>query len=216
MKEDSEKEEIITCPNHVPGIYLEYDKEQTEYIRTITSKVLSERAFVDHAISSSPIIGIAGGEVGTRFDADFKAIEVGNDQYCLNLRSVRAVLFSKPKVAIAREFIRGSCEYSRILHHELKHVKILERAHKEYLPLYKNHIGRVAYELPVLAPTRLVDVNTQKEYLVRQIQRELVPYVENMMRDIALRQKEIDTPEEYQEVYSKCERWEQKLGHSNE
>lgn len=215
VQEGFEEKEVITCPDHAPGIFLEYEKETTEYIRTISSKVLSQRSFVNHAISSSPIIGVAGGEVGTRFDADFRAIEVGDDQYCLNLRSVKAVLFSKPKVAIAREFIRGSCEYSRILHHELKHVKILERAHKEYLPKYKNHIGKVAYELPVLPPTRLIDVNKQKDYFINQIEGQLIPYVEAMMRDIAVRQKEIDTPEEYKDVYSKCERWEQKLGSSN-
>lgn len=209
------RDQPITCPQHTPRVFLTYDVDPVEYVRTISSKVLTEQSFLTHA-ESSPIIGLAGGDVGTRFDVRFKAIAVDKDLYCMTFKSINVVLYSKPKVAIASDFIRGSCEYSHILHHELKHVKILERAHKEYLDDYRGYVKRVSRNLPVLQPVRLVGVNRQKIFFIRQIENQLMRYVDIMMKDIAIRQRAIDTEEEYKRVHSKCDRWEQKLGHGED
>ena len=197
------------CPSHTPQTSLHYNIRTVEYVRDISSKELKSQHFLGDNAGS--ILGLAGGEVGLKFEMKFEATHVQDKFYCLRVKQIDAQFYAKPKIYIASNFSRGSCEYNKTLRHEGEHVTILRRAHKEYTPKYRNHLRKISKDIPVLEPVKLIDVNTQKDALLRYIDTNLSEYLNQITQDVALRQKKIDTTEEYERVYSKCKRWEKKL-----
>jgi len=166
----------------------------------------------DGMIARGNIMGLAGGEIEMRFNATFEAVPY-NDQpnhYCLNVKTVRATINSKPKVYIAKNFSRGTCEYAATLKHELKHVKVLKRAHKEALPAFRKHLNESTKSLPVLAPMRISNVNEGKQNLISHLKNELQSYIKLIEQDVELRQREIDSQEEYDQVWQRCDKWNRK------
>lgn len=196
------------CQPHRPATSLKYEIEPVEYIRTLSAKQLS----IFHSpFSQNTVLGLAGGQVGTRFEASFKIKEVSKNKYCLNLKKIEAVLFAKPQVHIAKNFKRGTCEYNAVLKHENKHIKVLKRAHREYLPHYRKHLRVTSKKVPVLPPMSLKEATQKKHVLMAQIKVDLNVYQNRIMQDVAERQKKVDTAEEYQRVNDRCKRWEKRL-----
>ncbi len=198
------------CDAHNPTSSLQYDIGVTEYVRDISSKELTQMQG-PHGFQNHEILGLAGGESGLRFEVTFLAQQYAEKKYCLRVKSIEAKFYAKPRIYIASNFKRGSCEYNKVLKHEAEHVKILKRAHREYVPKYRSHLYKISKTIPVLEPIDLIDVNSQKEELIRYIDSELASYMSVITQEVAKRQKEIDTPQEYKQVYSRCKRWEKKL-----
>ena len=201
----------LECEKHKPKTYLLPEIKPVEYIRNISSDELSSMHLGGSTSHTSRVLGLAGGPLGTKFSVDFEAVEVAKKLYCLRAKKIKAYFFAKPKIYIASNFKRGSCEYNKVLKHETEHVTILKRAHKEYTPKYRHHLRKLSYNIPTLSPTKLIDVNKQKDLLVAELNKEMSAYLSVITKDISKRQAVIDTPEEYARVYSKCKRWEKKL-----
>lgn len=196
------------CRPHRPSTSLKYEVEPTQYLRTLNAQQLTS---FHSGQGPNTVLGLAGGEVGTSFEAFFEVKEVKNNLYCLNLEKIKAVLFAKPQVHIAKNFRRGTCEYNAVLKHENKHVDTLKRAHKEYLPFYRKHLRVTSKKVPVLPPMKLAEANQKKYMLVAQIKKDLQGYLDTIMKDVAKRQAKVDSTKEYERVWRRCGKWEKRL-----
>lgn len=157
------------------------------------------------------VLGLAGGEVGTKFTAAFETKNYRDGLICLNVKEIKATFFAHPKVHIASNFKRGTCEYVNVLKHEEKHVRVLKKTHKEFMPKYKKHLRVTAKKLPILEPMSLKDANSKKQIFVTHIQKDLSAYMQKIMQEVEIRQKEVDSAEEYERVLNQCRKWDQRL-----
>ncbi len=194
------------CGDHRPHTYLYNTIDQIEYVRTQSANDLT-----DLQNSHRQVLGLAGGEVGTRFETLFEAKPYDHGLYCLKVKSVEAVFFARPKIYIASNFGRGSCEYGAVMRHEQKHVNTLKITHNEYTPLYRAHLRSVARDTPVFDPVRVDDIDAQKEQIIEYLSAGLNVYMQGIMEELSSRQQEIDSEEEYQRVMDVCHRWDKKL-----
>lgn len=208
---------IITCPQadaakkcsvHRPSTSLKYKVEPTQYLRTLDATALTA---MHMQTGPNKVLGLAGGAVGTKFEATFEVESIGANKYCLNLEKIEATLFAKPQVHIAKNFKRGTCEFNAVLKHENKHVDTLKRAHKEYLPHFRKHLRITSKKVPVLPPMKLSEAELKKEIIVQQISKDLSTYLNTIMEDVAERQKKVDSTREYQKVWDRCRKWEKRL-----
>ncbi len=195
------------CGDHNPRTYLYNTIDQTEYVRTQSADNLTDL----HGASQRQVLGLAGGEVGTRFEALFEAQHYDGDLYCLKVKRVEAVFFARPKIYIANNFGRGSCEYNAVMRHEEKHVNTLKITHNEYTALYREHLRGVSEDVPVLQPVEISQIDNQKTQIVEYLSAELNAYMQGIMDELSSRQQEIDSEEEYRRVMNVCHRWDKKL-----
>lgn len=197
------------CRSHRPFAIIQYSVSSTEYIKTDNSDSLT--LMHDGVIGASKVLGLAGGDVGTSFDALFDIEQQKDGLYCLYVKKVKATFFAHPKVYIASNFKKGTCEYANVLRHEEKHVKVLKRTHRQYMPEFKRHLRKTTKNLPILQPMTLNEVNDKKQFLVKQISKDLSSYMQVITLEVAKRQSKIDTKKEYQRVMSRCTKWDKRL-----
>ena len=197
------------CPSQKPFAQIKYSVSPTEYIKTSNADHLTRMH--TGGVGIDKVLGLAGGEVGTSFKAAFEVKQRKSGLYCLNVKKIKATFFARPKVYIASNFKRGTCEYANVLRHEEKHVKTLVRTHKEYMPKFKLHLRSTARDLPVLPEMALSEANEKKQIFVDQISRDLASYMQEIMEEVAIRQKEVDSQEEYERVLRRCKKWEKRL-----
>ena len=197
------------CKSHQPHSYISYEVDKTEYIIT---KDVNSLTTMHGQIGPRHVLGLAGGEVGAKFTAEFELKPERNGTYCLYVDKVDTVFFAKPKVYIASNFRKGTCEYTQVLRHEEKHVKTLKRAHKDYMSEFRSHMRWSLRDLPVFDPMSVSDANEKRNEYVQIISNHLTTFIEKINKDVAKRQKEVDSKEEYQRVLNNCSRWDDRIG----
>lgn len=200
------------CPFHKPITTVNFETKSVEYIREHDASELTNMHSRGQ-FTGTRVLGLTGGDVGVSFTAKFQASPYTDleNHYCLTVKSVNATFSALPKIYIAENFRRGTCEYAKVLAHELKHVKILKKAHTESLHEYRKYLNLTASQIPVLPPMLLSDVNLRKQQLVTYIRDDLHGYLQDVERDIEIRQKELDSKEEYERIWDKCEKWDKRL-----
>lgn len=195
-----------TCKRSTPKTSLYNTIEQLEYIRTYSSAELTQ-----YHGRGEQVLGLAGGPIGTTFEAGFEAVPYNDTLYCLNVEYVDAKFFAQPRIYIATNFGRGSCEYKAVMEHERKHVETLETTHNEYTSRYRNHLRNVSMKIPPLRPVSLSEINNQKRAVIDHIGHELKSYMADILSELTTRQNHIDSEEEYRRVLDVCDRWDKKL-----
>lgn len=200
------------CPLHKPITTVNFETNPVEYIREHDASELTQM-HSGGQYTGARVLGLTGGDVGVSFTARFKASPYPDieNHYCLTVKSVNATFSSFPRIYIARNFRRGTCEYAKVLAHELKHVKILKNAHIEFLPEYRKYLNLTVSQIPVIPPILLSDVNLIKQQLITYIRNDLRGYLQNIEREIEIRQKSLDSKEEYERVLDRCEKWDERL-----
>ena len=198
------------CSTHNPVISLRHLVNPTEYIRDISSQELNTAHYGDD-LAIGNILGVSGGNLGSKFNAKFEIIPSVGNLFCLQLVEINASFIATPKVYIASNFPRGSCEYSNVLRHELKHVSILKNTQMEYVVNYKEYIAKISNDMAILPPMKLSQTKAAKDYMVEQINSKIADYINLIIEDLIIRQKEIDTRQEYRLQQAKCKKWEEKL-----
>lgn len=200
------------CPLHKPITTVNFETNPVEYIREHDASELSYMHSGEH-YAGLHVLGLTGGGISVRFSASFQALPYADleNHYCLNVKSVNATFSASPKIYIAKNFSRGTCEYAKVLEHELEHVKILKNAHTEFLQEYRNYLYLAASQIPVLTPMLLSDINLYKQQLITYISNDLNGYLQETEREIEIRQEALDSNEEYRRVLEKCEKWDKRL-----
>ncbi len=160
---------------------------------------------------SLSVLGLTGGGIETDVSAEMKAIAIGGNLYCLEATHIQSKFHAVPKIYIASNFKRGSCEYGSVLRHEEKHVKVLKQMHKQYVPIYRRALYNAVKALPEYKPFQLQDLETAKSQLIADLSVGMQEPIQKMLSDVAKRQQAIDTQEEYRAVLSRCKKWDKKL-----
>ncbi|MGN7437862.1 MAG: hypothetical protein ACTHOO_04385 [Alcanivorax sp.] len=196
------------CGSHKPHSFISYEVEDTEYI--ITKNVRGLTA-MHGQFGASNVLGLAGGEVGARLVAEFELKHERGDKYCLYVDKVDTVFFAQPKVYIANNFKKDTCEYSQVLKHEEKHVDTLIKAHREYMSKFRSHMRWSVRDLPVLEPMTLDEAHEKRAFFINIISGHITSFIQKINEDVAQRQKKVDSKGEYERVLNNCSRWDEKI-----
>jgi hypothetical protein len=200
---------MAECKTGSPGLSFKTGTSQTEYIRTKSSKDLTQM----HGGGSqgSYIGGLGGGELGFKTEARFEIQTQGNAA-CVKLKSVNVLFYSKPQVHIASNFSRSSCEYNAVMAHEKKHISTLLKFQREISPKVKAKIRSMLNSIdPDLGPISLADTQKAQKAIQKRLSASLQAYSDLMMPIVEQRQQAIDTPAEYARVSAQCKKWDEKL-----
>ncbi len=197
------------CQKHEAVTTVSNSIKPVKYLQKLYSNDLAE--FHTGGVNDDSVLGLMGGGISNVFTAKFEVMPLEDNTYCLLMKRIDVKFTALPTIHIARNFPRGSCEYTSVLKHELKHVGILKVAYKANIPKYRNYVRRIAFDAPVLPPMRLSEINHQKEYMIGYINYELSEYIQGLLDDISERQMEIDTPESYRLDVGGCDLWKSKL-----
>ena len=202
-----------SCPRGSGKAVLKSYETKTRLIRSKSADDLT-RWQTGHSSRGAHILGLGGGEIGTKIQAEFEVKELDNGQFCLSLKKVIAKFYTKPQIHIASNFKKGTCEYKEVLRHEKKHILTLKKFHREYTPKYRAELKRIIRKVPVQRPTTENGLEGQQQQIMQMVQKHMSAYTEKIMAVLSGRQKRIDSPQEYKLVASRCRNWDKKLANN--
>lgn len=201
------------CKSRAPRTHVKYSIDNTQYIRNISAKELTER---HSSRNGGRTTGLASSVVGTRISMEYEGETSKENLYCLRVKKINFNFFVEPKIYIASNFKRGSCEYNAVIKHEREHIDIIKGAHKDYVPEFKSFVKDIARELPSFFPMPLTSMDSAKDEISAFIQERVGDFMNVVNEDVAERQSEIDTDDEYRKISDRCHRWEEKLDDEDE
>jgi hypothetical protein len=119
--------------------------------------------------------------------------------------------FQNLTVWIAKEYPQGSCEYQTTLAHEQEHVALDQRLVREY----EDKICRAMLEfalLPTKAEPLWVASEAEGDAAVDAIKvsiamKAIGPLYDKLRVDLHQGNQDLDAPQNYQKVYSRCSNW---------
>jgi len=200
----------VTCDADDPKIRVQYSIDRPEYIRSLDYEELT-KIHSGKKEAGKVTAGLTGGKAGFTTKTKFNVAQIARKHYCLSLEELRVKLVAEPKIYVAKNFPRGSCEYNAILKHEGQHVKITKKTLKEQTPKYRRYIEKNIDQVRKSTIVTINEITAQKEKLNDEVTHFLQIYMDTVYEDMARRQAEIDTPEEYARIHDKCRKWEEKM-----
>lgn len=199
----------LECRSGAPSLDFSTSTARTEYIRVKSSKDLSQMH--GDLQPGQSVGGLGGGQLGFQTETRFEIVQTG-EVACLKFKRVIVDFFSKPRIHIASNFSRSSCEYNAVMTHEKKHTTALLKFQREYAPKARAEISRIIESIdPAMGPLRSGDIKKAQTLIQAKLSTALQAYNKKIMAVLAARQEAIDSPEEYASVVARCEKWEQKL-----
>jgi hypothetical protein len=194
------------CPSTTPALYFKSATSPVQYIQNQSSEILTQ-IHGAKAPGEGAVGGLGGGEIGFKTELAYE-IFTRAQEACVVLKAVTVILYTKPKIQIASNFKRGSCEYEAILEHEREHVAILQAFAKEKAPEARSYFFNVLRRIkPVIGPIRPAQSEKAQVALQNAFQSHVEAYNERILPALMQRQIAIDTPEEYARVSRKCKNW---------
>jgi hypothetical protein len=127
--------------------------------------------------------------------------------YCFWTSSADVELTYKAlDVNIASEYEPGSCQYEAVLDHELEHVQVAQDIMHPFAQELRTALSSLA-----IPTAHLPDVANTPEYAREEVEeafrRTLLPVRDQMAQLLATRQEEVDSLENYQRTWARCQRW---------
>lgn len=197
----------LKCKSSRPSVSIKTSTTRTKYIRTKSAKDLTEM----HGGAGATVGGLGGGEIGFKTQGEFETIGSGS-RACVRLKHLQVTFFAKPEIHIASNFNRSTCEYNAVMAHEKGHIRILRKFVREYSPMVKLEIQRIAKRIKSShGPIPASGVAAAQNKIQKQFMSEIEKYNAQIMLILAKRQKAFDSPQEYTRVASKCRKWDKKL-----
>ncbi|HJS31069.1 MAG TPA: hypothetical protein VJ924_03680, partial [Alphaproteobacteria bacterium] len=124
---------------------------------------------------------------------------------CMWLQSIDVTItLTERTIHVAREYLRGSCEYQAILQHELKHAQADDAILKIHVPRIEQALRNAATERGVIGPFAPQGEAEAQGQLRTGVEKAFRDSVTQMMRDRVARQSLVDTPQEYRAVAASC------------
>ena len=201
----SQTAQAQSCPRHKTEMILKPELTKTKFLRGSAQR-LTEWA-TGHTQTVGAILGLGGGEIGTRFQAAFEYSVLPNGGVCVILDKVKATFYAHPRMYIASDYKKGSCEYDEIVKHEKRHVKALIDSHSDNTERLRVHMGRIAKRIPMFGPVSEADVPYVKQRLMDFVMNEYLSYQDHQLMALQRAQKKIDSPSEYRGVAARCDNW---------
>lgn len=110
-------------------------------------------------------------------------------------------------VFVPSEYQPDSCACSQVKAHEEQHVQILRDAHAQFLENLKQMLRAPGAFHDSSSPIMARTVADAKAQLSGELQRTLNDFIKDFSDTLARRQREIDTPENYALIHSRCRYW---------
>ncbi|HOO81559.1 MAG TPA: hypothetical protein PK513_03550 [Alphaproteobacteria bacterium] len=199
--------EQLSCKASKPSLSVKTATTRTKYIRTKSSKDLTQL----HGGGGSSVGGLGGGEIGFKTEGKFEITEAGG-KACVKLKQLEVTFYAKPEIHIASNFNRSTCEHNAVMAHEKGHIRILRKFVREFSPKVKVFLSKYVYKIdPAIGPIPKSQVNEAQKKIQEQYMSKLEAYQNKIMPILGKRQKAHDSPQEYARVASKCSKWDKKL-----
>lgn len=193
------------CRGSVPAFYFKNTTSPTQYVQNQSSDILTQ---LHGETQQGAVGGLGGGEIGFKTESSFEIYQ-RSQEACVILKSVTVTFYTRPKIHIASDFPRGSCEFNAVLEHERKHVGVLQAYVKERTPHAKSHIANIIRRIkPAIGPIHPRQVDKAQEAMQKGLQSHIEAYNDQIMPELMKRQIAIDTPEEYARVTRQCKDWD--------
>jgi len=152
------------------------------------------------------ILGLMRSQLDVRSSNSFGYVEAGGS-FCFWLQEVKIVLeFPLVEIYVAREYRPGSCAYRAILDHEEDHLRVAQKILDPYAAEMRSALTSLGIPKP-RAPWYVDDLNAAKARAQDLLGRLLDPIYRRMQADMANRQAQLDSRQEYIDVYRRCDNW---------
>lgn len=198
------------CPSADPDVNFSTATSGTQYVRTRSSQDLTRMH--GNPYGNTMVGGLGGGELGFQTQARYEILTQGGAA-CLRLKRVDVLFYARPKIHIASNFSRASCEYGAVMGHEKKHVAELLKFHREYAPRARRELDRILKSIPVsMGPMPRATADKAQDVMQSRIAAGLAAYNKKLTPLLEQRQGKIDTPDEYARVSAQCDDWNDRLG----
>lgn len=196
------------CPDPAPEVTLKRIVTKTKLYRTKDIHMLTDMHAADGAVilEGMHVNGLGGGRIGLEGLASFSIMQRGA-QACIWLKSLDAKFFAMPRIHIARNFRKNTCEFDAVLEHEKIHIRVLKDFHEEYAPHFKRELNDIVAALPPQGPMNADHIDAAQEEMNRYINQRIKAYNDRIMQILSERQDAVDTPEEYARVNAQCRDW---------
>ncbi len=130
------------------------------------------------------------------------------DEYVMWIDSMTVEFsYNTMNVYVTNAFPEGSCQYEQILAHEKQHVEIHREVYKEFQEKIQEAMA-AATGLPTHShPITTLNWDEGKEGLGKMITKVVDPVFEDFQTELQQRQDQLDSPENYTELRSRCPNW---------
>lgn len=158
-----------------------------------------------HSIKETFMLtGAAVSSFQPTYGVKFSARTTADGRICTAPYDVAITVVYNPIIYIAREAPVGSCDYTVILQHEVRHVNTDILTFNEYLPQLKAAVEDTIATMPVVGPVNPGDIHRVDETLFQQIQTVFVKKITELNQVRFNRQQMIDTRQEYMRTSHAC------------
>ncbi|MCB1784001.1 MAG: hypothetical protein KDI13_08380 [Alphaproteobacteria bacterium] len=205
---------LSTCPRNTPKVILKTYATKTRLIRSKSANDLTMWQ-TGHTNGGMRILGLGGGEMGSRLQVEFNIVTLKNGGKCAQVKTVFGKFYAKPQIHIANNFQKGTCEYKAVMIHEKKHIAALKGFLREYSPKYEAELKRIVKKIPNATPVSSNQVASEEQETINFIKSYMYQYEQKIFSVLSGRQQKIDSATEYKLVASKCDKWEEKLAQNN-
>lgn len=194
-----------TCKRNNTDVTFKAYSTKTKFFRnfSVSDLTLSQGG---HGERGS-ILGMAGGEMGTRLDIEYHMEGLPNGALCVNVTRVNAKFYIKPVLFVASNYKKGTCEYKEVLKHEKRHIATLRQFHREYTPKYRAELNRIVKSIPLGREMAPYQIEQEQDRIVGYIREKMAAYDAKIGDVLSRRQGKIDTPYEYKYVAAQCRKW---------
>lgn len=165
-------------------------------------------AYASGEISVEPgskLNGLTVANMTSSVSGQFSILRNSDGSYCVWPARVDVqVGYPSIEVHIAKEFRRGTCQYSVTMEHEQKHVHINQSALRSHMPRIR---GAVARRITLKYPMKTPPGVNPSDHAVKDLSSFLENYVNDMSRERDARHSHLDSPESYRYWKSLCPSW---------
>lgn len=150
-------------------------------------------------------IGLTLAELGLGISVSVRSEVMSDGRFCSVLSAVEATVgYDVIDVYIAREYQRGSCQYSVILNHERQHVVVFETTLNEHIPLLLQVLERTAEEM---RPIKGRDRNRAARDMQAKMQDAAREVLDRIGATLDRRNARLDTDDQYRREQRQCAHW---------
>lgn len=189
-----------------PPVRLEVQGGDVRYIESADRNRLRRL----HGRHSRPVagwepIGLTLAELGLSVAVSVRSELLADGRFCTTLNAVEAVVgYDVIDVYIAREYPRGSCQYSVILDHERRHVVVFQSTLDEYVPRLQRLLED---ESAAVEPVVGRDRGRAARKMQDDIQAAVKDLLERISNTLDRRNAALDTNNRYREEQKQCLNW---------
>ena len=180
-----------------PAVSVTFAYTPPVYSQAMTMEQLTAEAKQKGSIYGMTELGHVGGMTRNDFSMNY-GVQMGGmadsktGDYCIWVDEIKVTLSYAPVIAIASDFVQGSCWYFRTMAHELKHVDATLKTAQEYKPYFQKLAHGLARKVEPLYPVPAKDIKEAQQYLADRFKEPMARAGTKMMEAESIRQHAVD------------------------